>query len=56
VELLIGDPTKAFTKLGWKPRVQLPQLIKMMVQSDIKLAEKEVYLKQGAYEVKNYYE
>ncbi|MDR3312400.1 MAG: GDP-mannose 4,6-dehydratase [Spirochaetaceae bacterium] len=56
VELLIGDPTKAFIKLGWKPRVQLPQLIKMMVQSDIKLAEKEMHIKAGGYEVKNYYE
>lgn len=56
VELLIGDPTKAMTKLGWKPRVQLPELVKMMVASDIKKAEKELYLKKGGYEVKNYYE
>lgn len=56
VELLIGDPSKAFKKIGWKPKVQLPELVKMMVQNDIKLAEKELYLKQGGYEVKNYYE
>jgi len=56
VELLIGDPTKALTKLGWKPKVQLPELARMMVRNDIKLAEKELYLKQGGYEVKNYYE
>jgi GDPmannose 4,6-dehydratase len=56
VELLIGDPSKTIAKLGWKPRVQLPELVHMMVSHDIHLAEKEVYLKQGGYEVKNYYE
>jgi len=56
VELLIGDSTKATTKLGWKPRVDLHGLVKMMVQNDIKLASKEVHLKDGGYEVKNYYE
>lgn len=56
VELLIGDPTKAFNKIGWKPRVQLPELVKMMVENDIKLAKKELHLKDGGYEVHNYYE
>jgi GDPmannose 4,6-dehydratase len=56
VELLIGDPTKAITKLGWKPKVQLPELVKMMVAADLKLVEKEIYLKKGGYAVKNYYE
>lgn len=56
VELLIGDPSKAKAKLGWTPRVQLPELVKMMVANDIKLAEKELHLKKGGYEVKNYYE
>ncbi|MEW5817333.1 MAG: GDP-mannose 4,6-dehydratase, partial [Spirochaetota bacterium] len=31
VELLIGDPTKVVTKLGWEPKVKLPELVKMMV-------------------------
>jgi GDPmannose 4,6-dehydratase len=56
VDILIGDPSKAFSKLGWKPRVQLPQLVKMMVENDLKLMEKEVHLKNGGYNVKNYYE
>ncbi len=56
VELLIGDPTKATTKLGWKPKVQLPELVSMMVKNDIHLAEKEVHLREGGYEVKNYFE
>jgi len=37
VELLIGDPTKANTNLGWKPKYDLESLVKEMVQSDIKL-------------------
>jgi GDPmannose 4,6-dehydratase len=56
VDILIGDPSKAFSKLGWKPKVQLSELVKMMVAHDVKLAERELYLKNGGYEVKNYYE
>jgi GDPmannose 4,6-dehydratase len=56
VELLVGDPTKATTKLGWKPTVQLPELVEMMVDADMKRAEKEVYLKQGGFKVKQYRE
>ena len=53
VDILIGDPSKAFSRLGWKPKVQLPQLIKMMIKHDLILAEKEQHLKNGGYEVIN---
>jgi GDPmannose 4,6-dehydratase len=56
VDLLIGDPTKAITKLGWKPKVQLPELIKMMVTNDMKLTERELHLRDGGYQTENYYE
>ncbi len=56
VELLIGDPTKAKTELGWEPKVQLPELVKMMVENDVKLAKKELHLKDGGFETQNYYE
>ena len=56
VDILIGDPSKALAKLGWKPKVQLPELVKMMVENDVKLAQKELHLKSGGYTVKNYYE
>ena len=56
VDLLIGDPTKAMTKLGWKPKVQLPELIKMMIKHDLKLAEQDKYLDRGGYKVAHYYE
>jgi GDPmannose 4,6-dehydratase len=35
VELLIGDPEKARTVLGWQPKVDFPELVRMMVQSDL---------------------
>jgi GDPmannose 4,6-dehydratase len=56
VDLLLGDPSKAIARLGWKPRVQLPELVSMMVKHDIALAQKELHLKNGGYEVKTYYE
>lgn len=40
VELLIGDPTKAQTKLGWKLKYDLPALVKDMMSSDIQLFSK----------------
>lgn len=45
VDLLIGDNTKAKTKLGWKPKYTLPMLVKEMMQSDVALFKKEKYLK-----------
>ncbi|MFM9987020.1 GDP-mannose 4,6-dehydratase [Flavobacterium sp.] len=45
VDLLIGDNTKAKTKLGWKPKYTLPMLVKEMMQSDLELFKKEKYLK-----------
>jgi GDPmannose 4,6-dehydratase len=56
VDLLIGDSSKAKAKLGWEPKVKLPELVKMMVESDIKLARREVHLKEGGYKTENYYE
>ncbi|MGR3812128.1 GDP-mannose 4,6-dehydratase [Jiulongibacter sp. NS-SX5] len=41
VDLLLGDPTKSKTKLGWKPKYDLPALVKDMVWADIKLFKEE---------------
>jgi GDPmannose 4,6-dehydratase len=54
VDLLIGDPTKAKIKLGWKPKVNLPELIKMMVENDILLAQRETHLKNGGYSINSF--
>jgi GDPmannose 4,6-dehydratase len=40
VDLLLGDPSKA-KSIGWKPSVSFPELVKMMIDSDLKLAEQE---------------
>jgi GDPmannose 4,6-dehydratase len=47
VDLLIGDPTKAMTQLGWKPKYDLAALVKEMVASDISLFKKELHIKQS---------
>ncbi len=56
VDLLIGDPTKANTKLGWKPEYTFEELVKEMVQSDLKLMKKDKFLKDSGYTIKNYFE
>lgn len=56
VELLIGDPSKAKNKLGWEIEYDLKDLVKDMVQSDLKLMQKEQYLKDGGYRILNYFE
>jgi GDPmannose 4,6-dehydratase len=45
VDFLLGDSTKAKNKLGWQPKVNFEQLVKIMVESDLELAQKETYLK-----------
>jgi GDPmannose 4,6-dehydratase len=47
VDLLIGDPTKAMAKLGWKPKYDLIALVKEMVASDVSLFRKDMYVKQS---------
>jgi len=44
VKHLLGDSTKAQNKLGWKPETSFKELVKMMVESDLKLAEQEKVL------------
>lgn len=56
VDLLIGDPSKAKTKLGWECKYDLQDLVKDMMQSDLKLMQKDQYLKNGGYTTLNYYE
>lgn len=56
VDLLIGDPTKAKTKLGWECRYDLATLVKDMMQSDLNLMRKDQYLKEGGYTTLNYFE
>ncbi len=56
VDLLIGDASKAKNKLGWVPEYGLSELIKDMMQADIKLMQQDQYLQDGGYRTNNYYE
>ena len=56
VDILIGDPTKAKEKLGWIIEYDLASLVKDMMQSDVKLMQKQQYLRNGGYTIFNYFE
>lgn len=56
VDLLIGDATKAREKLGWVAKHSLDELVNDMMASDLRLMQKENYLKNGGFYTKNYFE
>lgn len=56
VDLLIGDPTKAQTKLGWRPKYDLPALVKEMVHADLELFRREKLLKEAGFKIFSQYE
>ncbi len=56
VDLLIGDPSKAMNKLGWKPKYDLPALVAEMVGADLELFRREKLLKDSGYSIRNQYE
>ena len=56
VEQLLGDPSRARDRLGWEPKVKFQELVEMMVDADLADQQRELYLKHGGYEVKNYFE
>ena len=56
VDLLMGDPTKAKTILGWEPEYDIHGLVEEMMRSDIKLFKRDAYLKAGGFTTLNYFE
>ena len=56
VDLLLGNPSKAEEKLGWKREYKLKELVDDMMASDLKLMTKDQYLKDGGYTIMNYFE
>jgi GDPmannose 4,6-dehydratase len=56
VDLLIGDATKAYETLGWKPQHSLQDLVKDMISSDVKLMMQEKHLQRNGFTTYNYYE
>jgi GDPmannose 4,6-dehydratase len=51
VDFLQGDPSKARERLGWRPRVSFPELVRMMVENDVELACQERTLREAGHEV-----
>ena len=53
VELLIGDPTKSNTKLGWKPEYNLQALVEDMMKSDVRLFQRDIHLANAGHKILN---
>lgn len=51
VDFLLGDASKARTKLGWKPKVGFEQLVRMMVDHDLELAKRERLLRDAGHNI-----
>ena len=56
VDLLVGDSTKAKNLLGWTPKNNLNDIISEMMDSDLKITQKEILLKEGGYQTTNYFQ
>ena len=50
VDQLLGDPRKAFEKLGWEPKISLEELISEMIESDLREAKKDLLLKSKGFD------
>ena len=54
VDILLGDPGKAFRNLGWKPRVGFEELIDIMIAADMEAAKKGKTLVDAGYSLSNH--
>jgi GDPmannose 4,6-dehydratase len=51
VDYLLGDPSKAKSKLNWEPKTSFNQLVQMMVENDLELAKRELILREAGHQV-----
>jgi len=56
VDILLGDAIKAKKKLGWIPKTNLKELVRIMVKYDYHEQEKQAYLKSGGFDIKHFHE
>ena len=56
VETLLGDASKAKTKLGWTPKISFKELVSEMVREDLKASERDELIKRHGYTTFNYHE
>ncbi|MCS3926217.1 GDPmannose 4,6-dehydratase [Bradyrhizobium elkanii] len=56
VETLLGDASKARTKLGWQPKISFKELVKEMIGEDLKAAQRDELIKRHGFSAFNYHE
>jgi GDPmannose 4,6-dehydratase len=56
VDTLLGDATKARTKLGWQPEVSFAQLVDEMVAADLEVARRDALIARGGYKTYRHHE
>ncbi|GAA4716779.1 GDP-mannose 4,6-dehydratase [Sphingomonas lutea] len=56
VETLLGDATKARTKLGWSPKISFEEMVQEMVREDLRTAERDELVKKHGYHVNDFHE
>jgi len=56
VDTLLGDPTKAREELGWVPRIGFAEMVREMVEDDIRAAERDALCEREGYKTYSYYE
>lgn len=56
IQECIGRPVKVKKQLGWEPKYDLQGLVDDMMQGDLKLMQKDKYLRDGGYQTMNYFE
>ena len=56
VESLLGDAQKAKDKLGWEPKISFQELVREMVNEDLKIAKRNELIKKHGYSVLDFHE
>ncbi|HZP11099.1 MAG TPA: GDP-mannose 4,6-dehydratase [Nevskiaceae bacterium] len=56
VETLLGNPAKAKKQLGWVPEIRFTELVKEMIVSDLRSAQRDVVVKDHGFQTRRYHE
>lgn len=56
VDNLLGDPSYAHQRLSWKPRVSFKELVREMVESDLRIAKRDQVVKKHGFDAYDYHE
>ena len=56
VDSLLGDPTKAWQKLGWRAEITFPELVAEMIQADLELATRDALITKQGYKIYSHHE